>query len=132
MKKLMLMAAIAVVPFMISACSDADVASSNLSKAAEEFEIDRRTVFYNGITGDYILEVVGRCSVESLSSTLSITCKVGEKQYTKHFLGLSDNVTWFSEQIETADVSTYRYRVIFKPDVVIPAIELDSQLSGGN
>ena len=132
MKKLMLMAAIAVVPFMISACSDADVASSNLSKAAEEFEIDRRTVFYNGITGDYILEVVGRCSVESLSSTLSITCKVGEKQYTKHFLGLSDNVTWFSEQIETADVSTYRYRVIFKPDVVLPAIELDSQLSGGN
>lgn len=117
---------------MVAACSDADVASANLSKAAEEFEIVRRTVFYNGITGDYILNVEGACSVESPGDTLYITCKLGEKQYVKHFLGLSDNVTWFSEQIETANVSTYHYRVIFKPDVILPAVELDSQVTGGN
>jgi hypothetical protein len=35
---------------MLNACSDADIASKNLSKAAEMFEIDRRIVFYNGIT----------------------------------------------------------------------------------
>jgi hypothetical protein len=34
----------------LAACSDADVASSNISKAADNFEINRRVVFYNGIT----------------------------------------------------------------------------------
>ena len=47
----------------ISGCSDADVASSNLSKAADQFEITRRIVFYNGITGDYILTIQGLCSL---------------------------------------------------------------------
>jgi len=44
-------------------CTDADIASKNLSKAADNFEIDRRIVFYNGITGDYMLELIGKCSL---------------------------------------------------------------------
>lgn len=132
MKKIMIAAALAVMPVAVSACSDADVASHNLSKAAEEFEIIRRTVFYNGITGDYILNVEGACSVDNNGVTLAITCKLGKKEYVKHYLGLSDNVTWFSEQIEAANVSTYHYRVIFKPDVIVPAVEIDSQITGGN
>ena len=40
-----------VLGMMLTACaSDADVASQNLSQAAEQFEIPRRVVFYNGIT----------------------------------------------------------------------------------
>ena len=31
-------------------CTDADVASNNLREAADQFEIYRRVVFYNGIT----------------------------------------------------------------------------------
>jgi len=33
-------------------CTDSRIASYNLSKAADQFEIDRRVVFYNGITND--------------------------------------------------------------------------------
>jgi hypothetical protein len=117
----------------LSGCSsDADVASSNLSKSAEQFEIDRRVVFFNGITDKYLLEIQGRCSVETgesaLGGSLEVTCKVGPSEYKKHFLGLSDNVSYFVEQIEGASVSTYNYRVIFKPDVIIPAIDLETQL----
>ena len=132
MKLFIALAALVVAPFAVSACSDADVASHNLSRAAEEFEIVRRTIFYNGITGEYILNVEGACSVETLTGNLEITCKLGPKEYVKHFLGLSDNVTWFSEQLEGANVSTYHYRVIFKPDVILPAIEVDSRITGGN
>ena len=33
---------------MVAGCSNADLASSNLSKAADNFEVARRIVFYNG------------------------------------------------------------------------------------
>lgn len=110
----------------LSGCNEADVASRNLSQAADMFEVNRRIVFYNGITGDYILTVEGLCSLGNYdkSHELSVTCKTGPKEYKKHFLGLSDNVTYFAEQIEGLPVSVYHYRVVFKPSVIIPDIEI--------
>lgn len=111
----------------LSGCtSDANVASQNLSRAADQFEINRRVVFYNGITGDYILSVEGLCSLgnQDKDGRLSVTCKTGPSSYKKHFLGLSDNVTFFAEQINDAKVGVYHYRVIFKPSVIIPDVEL--------
>lgn len=109
----------------ITACRrDSQVASRNLSYAADNFELNRRIVFYNGITSDYILTIEGRCSVEAKNKQLAVTCKTGPGNYKKHYLGLSDNVTYFSEQIEGEDVSVYRYKVAFKPSVIIPDVEL--------
>lgn len=110
----------------LSACSDADVASRNLSKAADNFEVARRIVFYNGITDSYILEITGLCSVgnDDTAPRVSITCKTGPDSYKKHFLDKSDNVTWFAEQIEPASVSKDRYRVVFKPSTIIPDIDV--------
>lgn len=107
-------------------CSDADVASRNLSKAADQFEINRRVVFYNGITGEYMLSIEGLCSLGSGQETKSVTvtCKTGPTDYKKHFLGLSDNVTYFAEQLEPAEVSQYHYRVVFKPAAILPNIDL--------
>lgn len=106
-------------------CTDADVASRNLSKAADNFEVDRRVVFYNGITGEYILVVEGKCSIgnNDTSGKLTVTCKTGYEQYKKHYLGLSDNVTFFAEQLEPKKVSAYHYRVTFKPQTIIPDID---------
>lgn len=109
---------------MLAACSDADVASSNLSKAADNFEINRRIVFYNGITNDYILTIEGLCSQQQTDKKLAVTCKTGPSSYKKHFLGLSDNVTYFSEQMDAAQANVYHYRVIFKPAAIVPSIEL--------
>lgn len=114
----------------LSACgSDADVASHNLSKAAEQFEIMRRVVFFNGITDRYLLSIEGRCSVETsesaLGGSLEVTCKIGPNEFKKHYLGLSDNVSYFVEQLESVDVSTQHYRVIFKPELIVPDIDVD-------
>ena len=127
MKKLII---IALGVLMLAACSsDADVASDNLSKAAEQFEIDRRVVFFNGITDAYLLSIEGRCSIETDGVTLSVTCKTGPDAYKKHYLGLSDNVSFFVEQLKPIDVDVYHYRVIFKPEVIVPDIDLET--SGG-
>ncbi len=111
----------------LSGCSEADIASNNLSKAADQFEVERRVVFYNGITGAYILSIEGRCSLgnDDKPKRLTVTCKTGDKAYKKHFLGISDNVTFFLEQLEPKQVSGYHYRVIFKPQTIIPDIDFE-------
>ena len=118
--------AVIIFAVLVSGCAKADVASNNLSKAADNFEITRRIVFYNGITGDYILVIEGLCSLGNYDTTgeLTVTCQTGPNEFKKHFLGLSDNVTYFAEQIEPAKVGTYHYRVIFRPSVIVPDIEL--------
>ncbi len=110
----------------LTGCKDADVASRNISQAADNFEITRRIVFYNGITGEYILTVEGLCSIgnDDRAGQLTITCKTGPNMYKKNFLGLSDNVTYFAEQIDAAPADVYHYRVIFKPASVIPNVEV--------
>lgn len=121
-------AAMAAALALTGCSSDAKRASENLSKGADQFEIDRRIVFFNGITDKYLLTVEGRCSIEpdSAGRKLDVTCKLGENQYKKHFLGLSDNVSYFVEQLDSADVSVYHYRVIFKPENIIPDIDIQA------
>jgi hypothetical protein len=105
---------------------DADVASRNLSAAADNFEINRRVVFYNGINGEYILEIQGLCALGNTDTAkrMTVTCKTGPNSYKKHYLGLSDNVTFFAEQMDEAKASVYRYSVTFKPSVIIPDVQI--------
>lgn len=110
---------------LLSGCtSDADRASENLSTAAEQFEIERHIVAINGITDAVMLEITGFCSIEDQGSQLEITCKVGPDQYTKDFVGLSDNVSYVSEQLETADVSVYHRRLLIKPENFLPEFDV--------
>lgn len=114
----------------LTACdNDARTVSRNLSTAADQFEINRRIIFYNGITNDYMLSIEGYCSQEHTQGKLAVTCKVGpgREDFKKHFLGLSDNVTYFSEQIDPVKASRYHYRVIFKPTSIVPDIDINFQ-----
>ena len=131
MKKLILLAISAVICFGIllamNGCdTDAQVASYNLSKDADMFRINRRIVFYNGITGDYMLVIEGMCSINAdrTDNQLEVTCKVGEDKYKKHFLGLADNIAYMAEQLEPSEQSVNHYKVIFKPATIIPDVEV--------
>lgn len=107
--------------------TDADVVSQNLSTDADQFKITRRIIFLNGITDKYLMVIEGKCSIapDTASKKLDVTCKVGENPdaYKKHFLGLSDNVTYFVEQVDGANVSRFHYKVIFKPEALLPDFE---------
>lgn len=124
MKKILLATAAIL---MLSSCDDdAGVASQNLSKDADNFKIARRVVFYNGFTNDYMLEIRGLCSLQPTTTTkgIAVVCKVGDNEFKKHILGLSDNVTYFVEQLDPKNVSTNFYKVIFKPSLIIPDVEI--------
>ena len=107
-------------------CSDANVVSSNLSKAADQFEVSRRIVFYNGITGEYMLTIEGLCSLGNNDSAraLSVTCKTGPDSYKKHYLGLSDNVSFVVEQVDGNKADPFQYRGVFKPAALVPNVEI--------
>lgn len=127
-KKLILFIVLVAIAITSAGCaSEADIASENTSKTADQFQIVRRIVFYNGITDDYILVIEGLCSLgnNDAPGSLSVICKTGATEYKKHFLGLSDNVTYFAEQLEPAQINVYHYKVIFRPSTIIPDIDLE-------
>lgn len=126
MKKLLLVIIASMLALTVTSCTDAEVASQNMSRAADQFEIYRRVVFYNGITDQYILMVEGYCAinVDRADNQLELMVKTGNGTYLKHFLGLSDNVTYFVEQLEPSQVSKDHYRVIFKPSAIVPNVEI--------
>jgi hypothetical protein len=123
MRKLFALIVAGLAALSLAGCDDAQVASANLSKAADNFEINRRVIFYNGISGEYILTIEGLCSQQPDGKKIAVVCKTGPGAYKKHFLGLSDNVTYFSEQLEPAKANVYRYRVTFKPSIILPEID---------
>lgn len=133
MFKKFLLGAVALLCMGNSGCDDATVASDNLSKAADNFEIARRIVFYNGITDAYMLEIKGYCSIDNgqTANSLAVTCKTPDG-YKKHLLGRSDNVTYFVEQVAAANVSVDFYRVTFKPTVILPDIDVRGPGLGRN
>lgn len=106
-----------------STADDADVVSDNISKAADNFEVNRRVVMFNGITDKYLLSIEGRCNIVDEGNQLEVTCKIGKDAFKKHFLGLSDNVSYFVEQGDSIDVSEYHYRVTFKPQAIVPDVD---------
>jgi hypothetical protein len=116
------------VPFLLGnfggSCNrQASRVDHNLTVAADEFEIYRRITFYNGITDKYILVINGYCSISHERNQLEVICKT-PGGFKKHFLGLSDNVTYISEHMEASHVDHHHYRVIFKPSTLIPSIEV--------
>lgn len=125
MKKSFVLLALAASALLAGCNKPADLASRNLSTAADNFEVNRRIIFYNGITGTYMLSIEGLCSLGNNDPVdhLTVTCKAGPNVYKKHFLGLSDNVTYFVEQLEPNKVSTFHYRVMFRPQEIIPDID---------
>lgn len=128
MKKILLVALVSIMAVILVACdSEANTVNHNISKSADSFEINRRIVFFNGITDKYLLTVEGLCSLDVTSDkSLRVTCKVGNDEYKRHYLGLSDNVSYFVEQIDGANVDPFHYRVIFRPESIIPNIEIQT------
>lgn len=122
-KRTALAAVLAATALALTGCTDAGVVSENLSKDADNFKVPRRITFVNGITDKYLLTIEGFCAIKEDRSDgqaqLEVTCKTGGG-YKKHFLGLSDNVTYVAEQVSPAAVSANHYKVIFKPSVIIP------------
>lgn len=111
----------------VTACgtTDADVVNQNMTKDADNFRINRQIVFYNGITNEYIAEFTGLCQTDDNGRRVAVTCKVGDGQYIRNFIGKADNVTYVVLQTDPSAVSSSQYKVVFKPSSIVPNFEIN-------
>lgn len=61
-----------------------------------------------------------KITVDVEDNQLEVIVENGEDDYSKHFVGLSDNVTYVIENVEGADVENTKYTLNFNPDMWIP------------
>lgn len=125
MRKAIAVAAISAAALGVAGCgSNADTVSDNISKEAEKFNVQRKIVGINGITDKPIFLVEGRCSIEREALGLVVTCKHGPSDFRKHYVGISDNVTYVVTQVEGISVSEYRTKIILRPTSIVPDLDL--------
>ena len=120
-----LITAMALVAF--AGCSQASRVSSNLSKEANNFNDVRQLTVINCLQGDTLFQMTGKMSIvaDIADNQLEIIVEEEDGTYKKHFVGLSDNVTYVVEDITAGDVSNYRYTLNFNPKMWIP-VDIDT------
>ena len=110
--------------FLLTACTEADRVSNNLSQEADSFNITRRLTVINAIQGETLFEITGRMSIYDDGQQLEIVTLSGEDDYKKHFVGLSDNVTYVIEDVTGTGVNADQYTIKFNPKSVLPDVEI--------
>ena len=124
MKKKVFAIFVAITTLGCIGCSQANRVSSNLSKEADNFNIVRELTVINCLQGDVLFQMTGKMSIaaDTTDNQLEIIVEDNGK-YVKHFVGLSDNVTYVIEDLNLGanDVSNYRYTLNYNPNMWIPA-----------
>jgi hypothetical protein len=66
--------------------------------------------------------MTGKLSItaDTADKQLEIVVEDENGQYKKHFIGLSDNVTYVVEDITSGDVDNYKYTLNFNPKMWLP------------
>lgn len=111
---------------------EADVASYNLSKEADNFNIYRKIKVLNCQSDEILLEFEGWCSIckDNTDNQLEVTYRVGEGQYYKDFIGLNDRVTYIVTQVDGANIDKYHYEWTYhsKGDLIpIKILDVDTK-----
>lgn len=110
-------------------CTEANTVSTNISREADNFNVTRRLVVINGRTDTIIFSLVGNFSltVDQEENQLEVIAEVRDGVYRKHFIGLSDEIQYFVEDVGDNEVSKYRYEVEFMPEKIIPVKITDNE-----
>ena len=124
MKKILcIIAILAVMVTMFTGCeTQADRVSYNLSQEADNFNSFRQVTVINCLQGDVLFQMTGKLSItaDTADNQLEIIVEVKEGEYKKHFIGLSDNVTYVVEDITSSNVDNYKYTLNFNPKMWMP------------
>jgi hypothetical protein len=131
MKKLLAVLGAGVALALTGCTSDADRVNENLNTDAEQFNVQRTIVFYNGITEDYIAVIEGKCSIERNADMMQAICKVGPDQYTRDEVGRADNVTYFALQTKPTSTDPYHKKIVLKPGNALPDFDVEVGPEGG-
>lgn len=123
MKKLSIVLVSLLMALMLAGCdTEAARVSYNLSQEADNFNDIRQITVINCIQGDVLFQMTGKMSItaDTADNQLEVIVEDENGEYKKHFIGLSDNVTYVVEDVTTGDVDKYKYTLNFNPKMWIP------------
>lgn len=123
MKKVFCVAALlASLCMVVAGCSQSSRVSHNLSQEADNFNDIRQITVMNCIQRDVLFQMTGKMSItaDTQDNQLEIIVEDENGEYKKHFIGLSDNVTYVVEDVTTNDVDQYQYTLNFNPKMWLP------------
>lgn len=123
MKKIIcLLVIMGVMMTTITGCTEAERVSYNLSQEADNFNNVRQVTVINCLQGDVLFQMTGKLSItaDTMDNQLEIIVEDEYGRYKKHFIGLSDNVTYVVEDITAENVNKYQYTLNFNPKMWLP------------
>jgi len=102
--------------------TQANRVSYNLSQEADNFNVIRQLTVINCIEGDVLFQMTGKMSItaDMADNQLEVIVEDENGYYQKHFVGLSDNVTYVVEQLNVKSASKYKYTLNYNPKMWIP------------
>jgi hypothetical protein len=123
MKRLIIIVmAVAIIGMFTGCDTEASRVSYNLSQEADNFNVIRQLTVINCIQGDVLFQMTGRISItaDTTDNQLEVIVEDSDGSYQKHFIGLSDNVTYVVEQKNFKNVDKYKYTLNYNPKMWIP------------
>ncbi len=120
----LLMMAWLIVMALTGCSTEAERVSYNLSQQADNFNDIRQVTVINCLQGDVLFQMTGKMSItaDTEDNQLEIVVEDENGEYKKHFIGLSDNVTYVVEDVTSKDVNQYKYTLNFNPEMWLPEI----------
>lgn len=122
-KAIAILTVVMMIVFLVG-CSEASRVESNLTKEADNFNVVRQLTVINCLQGDVLFQMTGKMSITADidDKQLEIIVENDDGNYTKHFVGLSDNVTYTIEDLNLGsnDVEKYKYTLNFNPEMWFP------------
>ena len=122
MKKKVFIAAVIGATVLAGCDTEANRVSYNLSQEADNFNDIRQITVINCLQGDVLFQMTGKMSItaDTADNQLEVIVEDEKGEYKKHFIGLSDNVTYVVEDVTAGDVEKYKYTLNFNPEMWLP------------
>ena len=105
---------------VLSGCTKSSMVNHNVSKEADNFNVERKITVINVRNNQVLYELTGTFSMQnSDKNELTIISEVGKDIYKKDFIYLSEWTTYIVQDVSGADVDPYHYEVSILPESLV-------------
>ncbi len=125
-KSIFLISLIILLTMVFTGCQrQADIVSYNLSLEADNFNVVRRLTVINTRAEDgnasILYQMTGNFSIEKeVDGDLAVIGENPDGSYYKHFVCLSIDITYITEQLTGNDVNKYKFTINYNPKMIVP------------
>lgn len=107
---------------LLVGCNQASRVSHNISKEANNFNVQRRLVTLNLRSDKVIFEAIGSFSIlNNGHGELEVIAQTGPNTYKKHMFYINEPwETYYVEDISGANVDPYKFEINVLPEMIQP------------